>query len=65
MGDEDEDGNEEDDLSRLLMNELWLLLLRWGVEEDEILLLMVLRFRESRRSYGISNGRNGSVDLES
>ncbi|CAP60134.1 uncharacterized protein PODANS_1_4500 [Podospora anserina S mat+] len=64
-GDEDEDGNEEDDLSRLSTNEPRPLLSRWGAEEDETSPLMVSRSRESRRSYGISNGRNGSVDLES
>ncbi|KAK0670741.1 sulfate transporter family-domain-containing protein [Cercophora samala] len=66
--DEDYDDNDDDDgrsLSRLSTNEPRPLLSRWATEEDETSPLMLSRSRESRRSYGISNGRNGSVDLES
>ncbi|KAK0748078.1 sulfate transporter family-domain-containing protein [Apiosordaria backusii] len=61
--DDDEDGRS---LSRMSTGEPRPLLARRSTEEtDEMSPLIVSRSGESRRSYGISNGRNGSVDLES
>ncbi|KAK4174705.1 sulfate transporter family-domain-containing protein [Triangularia setosa] len=65
--DEEVEDDDDDDrsLSGLSTNEPRPLLSRWGTEDDELSPLIISRSRESRRSYGISNGRNGSVDLES
>ncbi|KAK4202216.1 sulfate transporter family-domain-containing protein [Triangularia verruculosa] len=67
-GDEEDVEEEDDDvgsLSRVSTGEPRPLLSRWGTEDDEMSPLITTRSRESRRGYGVSNGRNGSVDLES